>query len=1311
MKMPAKFRQNFLTAQSIRCVSLPFRSKMKSTRFLFAVLLVSISLVNLSAQETRSALLGTVRDSAGAVVAGATVTITNTDTNSSTTLTTNDSGYFEAPYLLPASYTITVSATGFKTYVQRGFALTVNSRANVDVTLEVGATSDYVQVTASVALLETTNGSGTASLEQRQIRDLPIMSNSAILLARSAPGMQWTAQPNYLGMHSNAGGSAISAVGGVGGNEFSLDGVPNSAAGRRTGYLPYTDTIAEFKVETAPFDASKGHTTSATISLSTKSGTNEYHGQLTWQHWQQRWNATQSTTNAGHWARIYQLEDPGFRDYNPTLAQELRSQSAQPSGRSNNWAGSIGGPVRLPKLYNGKDRLFFFFAYNAARDVKSEEANAVNRTVPSDAHRRGDFSDLLAIDPGRYQIYDPRKTRCSDGLDGPCNRSGVTVIRETFPNNQVPILNPMYKFYEALYPHANNVPGVVSREGNNNYLASATPFNWDYKAFTNRVDLQLTPKQRMFGKWSYSNFNPEDRGDWVYETKRGLLQNGLVRKNIGITFDHVYTFNSTTIFNWSIAWNRFIEGSASNEVQSGFSPTSVGLPSYMDEKAGQFTHLPNLEFGAYSDFARGYPGFGRFSTGTIRSELSKYIGTHSLRFGMDMRQTWRATDNPGNSSGAFSYNNSFVRRANNTTNAGGLGLEWAAFMLGVPSGISISTNDDLYLWNKFYSGYVQDDWKLSRKLTLNLGLRYEFEGGFRERFNRGLTGFDLESPLPISQAAQEAYATLPASLLALRPPSDFIVKGGTTYLGQDGQPETVSNGQPGWMPRLGFAYQINDKTVLRGGWGMFYDTNNVLNDGLNQGQFNRGTGTTITNDNGWSFLGTNITSPECRADLANCQTILSNPFPVRFDGTRFDTPTGNQLGLMSLQGRGITYIDRDWKRSRQHRFRLGIQRQIGSTLAIEVAYLGSRTDQISVGQRLDALPARYWATGLIRNNALANDLNSNIRNPFNISNFAALETTHPLVYNDMRKNGFFTNANISKSALLRPYTNMNGLTNGRIPDGEQVYNHLEISATKRFSRGFSFQASYLWSSNIQRTTRENEFDDFLVWQPSNNSAPHSLSVNFIYEFPFGKGRKFLSGNNWLNALVGGWQIGGIYTKQSGRIFGLGNWFYYGDDLRAIAKDTKDQAVDGWFNWQLFPGASRDFSSSNRAAYEARIRQIVPESVIQQMGNICGSQNNALCTYGNVTPTNFQPNSFHTRIFPNSLNWLRGHGKNQIDANLLRRFSITEKKDLEFRLDLINLLNHVLWDNPNTDINSSNFGRVTTQWNTPRFVQFQLRLVF
>src|SRR5262249_42194561 len=263
----------------------------------------------------------------------------------------------------------------------------------------------------------------------------------------------------------------------------------------------------------------------------------------------------------------------------------LRSNERQPSGRSNNWAAVIGGPVRIPKLYNGRDKLFFFFSYNAFKDVKSEEGTAVNQTVPAEAQRRGDFSELLKVDPVRYQIYDPRTARME----------GNRVVRSPFPNNQVPILNPLYNAYVKLYPLPNNVPGVVGADGSNNWLASATPFNWDYKAYSNRIDYQISPRHRMFGKWSWNDFL-EDRHDWTYPTVRGLQSNGLSRLNVGITVDYVFIMNPTTTWNFSVAWNRFRSGDTVNEVQKSFSPGSVGLPGYVDQKAGDFKLLPRLDF-------------------------------------------------------------------------------------------------------------------------------------------------------------------------------------------------------------------------------------------------------------------------------------------------------------------------------------------------------------------------------------------------------------------------------------------------------------------------------------------------------------------------------------------------------------------------------------------------------------------------------------------------------------------------------------------------------------------------------------------
>jgi hypothetical protein len=242
-----------------------------------------------------------VRDSSGGALPGITVLVTNEATSASNEVVTNERGAFEIPYLLPGTYQIVAQAQGFKKFTQNGLVLTVNSRVELPVTLEVGVITDEVTVTAEAPLLETTS-SASATLTNRQVNVLPIFGNSALLLARSVPGMQWTGQPNYLGLHSNAGASAVNAAGGVGGTEFSLDGVPNAGPNRRVGYLPYTDTIDEIKIETAGFDASKGHSSDANISMLTKSGTNQFRGSTTWQYWNQDWNATQSTTNGAYYA-------------------------------------------------------------------------------------------------------------------------------------------------------------------------------------------------------------------------------------------------------------------------------------------------------------------------------------------------------------------------------------------------------------------------------------------------------------------------------------------------------------------------------------------------------------------------------------------------------------------------------------------------------------------------------------------------------------------------------------------------------------------------------------------------------------------------------------------------------------------------------------------------------------------------------------------------------------------------------------------------------------------------------------------------
>ncbi|HVF88109.1 MAG TPA: carboxypeptidase-like regulatory domain-containing protein [Pyrinomonadaceae bacterium] len=1273
------------------------------------------------AQETRGTLLGTVSDTSGAVVPGATVVITNAGTNVSTQVVSNEGGTFEVPFLQPGTYNVTATVQGFKKFVQQGVAVNLGGRSNVEVTLETGDVSEEVVVTGAAPLLDTASGSGSAVLESVVVRNMPVFGGSAILAVRSMPGIQWTGQPNYLGLHSNVGGSAISAAGGAGGTEFVLDGIPNSAGGRRAGFLPHQDAVEEVRVSSSEFDASEGHTAGATVNMVTKAGGNDYHGSLAWLHWQQRFNGTPTFVKSLYLQRIDAAEAAG----NTALAQQLRDTQQQTSGRSNTYSATIGGPIHFPRfgeggpaLWSGKDKLFFFFAFNGYKEAKSEEVTEINRTVPTAAHRRGDFSDLLQFG-SQYQIYDPRTARLVNGR----------VVRDPFPNNQVPILNPVYNQIVNLYPLPNN-PAARPNDVNN-YLASGTPFDWDYKAFQNRVDYNITPNQKLTGKWSWNAFL-EDRGDWTYETARGLNTGGLVRRNTGIGLDYVITLNPTTFLNFKAGYNRFVEGNVLNAVQTSFSPSSIGLPSYIDERAGGLTRLPNINFGVYSNLSGGYPGYTRYSAATTAGELSKSFTEHTLRIGYDLRQSYRASNGPGQTSGQFEYRNNFVRPCDNnattpsvcsaSNNAAAVGLEWAAFMLDAPTNVFVDRNDTLYLTNPFGGFYVQDDWRVSQKLTLNLGFRYELEGGFRERFNRGIAQFDPTAELPISAASETAYLRSPvpavsvaatATTASLNIPAitSIDVIGGSLYLNKDGAPRTLNDKQPAYMPRVGFAYQWNEKTVIRGGYGLFYDTNNVLNFGLDQSGFSRSTGTTLTNNNGLTFTNGNL-SAACRAvNSPGCQTLSDDPFPLRADGTRFNDPFGNSLGLMARAGRGFTYVNRDWSRARQQRWRIAVQRELSSNLVLEAAYLGSYTDNMSlvgdpgnadaqVTRRIDILPAQYYATGLVRDVARETALNQTFPNPFNISNFASLQTQNPLVYQDISTNGFFTSTTISRAQLLRQFPQINGLNVQRVPEVSLKYHHMETSLTQRLTRGVSFMATYQWASSQVKDFLQNEFDAERVYRQNTNYRPHSLRLNGLIELPFGEGRRFFSGGGIAGKLLGGWQVTPIYYLQSGRVYDFGNVFFFGEDTRDIKLPDDERTRHRWFNTRLFPRFRDTSRGETLAAWRDRIRQLVPAQYLPT-GR----------TYDTVVETDFAPAGFHTRVFPSRFNWLRGDIMSQVDVNIAREFPITENTRLEFRTDLINALNSVQWNNPNTDPASSDFGRVTSQYNTPRWIQFQMRLTF
>ena len=1208
--------------------------------------------VILAAQDTRGIISGAVTDPQGATVTGAKITVTNTGTATGTKLTTNQNGYYEAPLLLPGTYSVSVEAPGFKKAVQSRITLGLGDQLKINVQLEVGGVTESVTISSEAPMLDTSTVSMGRNITNREVMDLPVIGNNVMALARMSPGVQVPGTTQFLVQGQVGGGSAYNSPGSVGGNEWSVDGASTNGTDRRASIMPSPDVIDEFKVETSNFDASFGHATGLGISMSTKSGANQFHGTSTLQFINQRWNAASFFVKQARWAQVSALNTAG----NSAAANALADRPMLNSGKTLNYQATISGPIYIPKVVDGRNKLFFFLGFSELKNRQSARPSEVNYTVPTLAMRAGNYSDLLRVDPVRYQVYDPVSTRVDPARPGHW-------IRTPFAGNILPqsrIRNPMYDFYAKRMPLPN--VDTTGRDPINNYLATGMPNNVDYRSWNNRIDYQATQKHRFFFRWFKSDFL-EGAQDFTYESEPGLMNWDEKRPAASAAADWTYAASPSTILNVTADTNWFLLQNQRLGTRK-YKPSDAGLPSYMDAKCASNCVMPRVLFPGMShwngDMFIGVnvdPGTkGRQQA--IKFNATHIRGGHTLRGGVDFRQHFRTQlQNGGFTSGSFNFANNFVRKdEDGFVPAAGLALGWASFMLGIPTAASVDTNDNFALMSPYYAWYGQDSWRVTRNLTITLGLRMEYEQGPTERYNRALTSFDPNLELPISAAAQAAYARNPLPEL---PASQFIVRGGSLYAGQNGAPRNLWRSELMWLPRLSAAWQPSEKMVIRGGYGTYYDTLNVMNQGADQYGFARATNTNLTND-----FGTTWNAGNPGAGISP----LSDPFPVRANGTRFDVPLREALGSMARAGQGFTYTDFNRQHPRVQRWRVGVQREISKNMTIEVAYWGQLGDRVGVTTRQDYLPESFWNSTNTRNNALANELNRNVPNPFLLSNFDALRTSNPILYQHISTLGRFTSPTIPKNQLLRQFPQMNGLNNNAVPSGKASTHVLEVNFQRRFSQGFNLNASYAATRQNRWDIIENEFNQTPSgWWPSDTARPHRFTVTGIYELPFGHGRAHLQ-NGIGNHLLGGWQIAGTYEFQNGPQLAWGNVFYNGD-IKTFESDASlggNKTLDQWFKTGL---------PFERVA-------------------------------------NNQPAAFQTRVFPRFLNGLRADGLNQWNVNLLREFKFAERVRFQLRGDAINLMNRSQMNAPELNVTSTNFGRVTSQTSSlNRMYQLQGRIVF
>ncbi|MFN7920140.1 MAG: carboxypeptidase-like regulatory domain-containing protein [Bryobacteraceae bacterium] len=1225
----------------------------------------------LNGQDTRGRIFGRVTDPQDSAVPGASVTVTNVLTNVSTTIETNEKGYYEANLLVAGTYQVIATASGMKKFQRQGVELNLGAHVPIDIRMEVGSVHEEVTVTGGAPLVETDNISTGRLLDNRSLNDLPVPNNNPILLAAFSPGVQ-----ERGGYRTNAHraasvlGTTFYTPGNVGGrsntdtsNDYQLDGMPNVGSSRRMAYLPHTDSIQEFKVETSNLDASVGFSSGITLSMMTKAGTNDLHGTATWQHMQARWNAAQYFLGQTYNQNLNSARAAG----DTAKLNALVARGIQPPGHTNDYSVSLGGPVEIPKLIRGRNRLFFFFNASGTKQRMIEMTATTNVNVPTLKNRQGDFSDLLTVG-SQYQIYDPNTVQPDAARAGHW-------IRSPFPGNAIPRsrwANPMTNFYNPLFPAPNNSPASDRQEPLNNYVTPAMPWNFDYQSQSSRIDYQFSERHRFFGRWNRSTFL-EDRSDWTYETKRGFQTTGLIRNNTGAMLGWTYTPTARSYFDFGFSMNRYTTGNK-DAVAKQFKPTDVGLPQYLDAKAADMLHVPVVSMTGYNSLGLNFSTLSYTTAYSAKAVYNRVMASHTVRAGFEARQYLTNGGGGGNTAGAFGFDNAYTRRNDDTfTPTGSLGYSYAAFLLGIPSSMQVVTNDTFAVHTPAYAWHAQDNWRVTSKLTLILGLRGEWESGLTERFNRALAAFDPSLQLPISQGAKAAYAANPVPELAA---SNFQVLGGTPYAGQGGAPRTLWGSQWMWLPRIGAAWQIRSKTVIRGGYGIFQDSLNATYLSPNQTGFSRTTSTNISNNYGSTWL---VGNP------AQGISPLTDPFPVRSDGTRFDLPVRNALGPMALVGSAYSFTNPNIRRARNQRWRASVQHGLDDKTVVEGAFAYSYGERVYVTHSVNPLAGQYWATGTARNATLDTSLGQNVTNPFNLGNFAALRSSDPVVYQQMSTLGFFTSSTIVKNQLLRPYPQMSGLTSNNDSVGKVWAPSMELSLRRSVSRGVSVNVHYTRMKPDAADLYLNEFDAEPTRRPSAYGEPHRLNVSALLEAPFGKGRRYLR-EGVASQILGGWQLGLTYEYQTGLPIDFGNLFYYGDP-GAISSGPR--TIAQWFN---------------TAGCVATAAAASPSDQVIAAGQPCPA--------GFDKRSAAQPATFQTRTFPSRIAGVYGQRMNEWNASLQRDIALRERFHLNLRVDAQNLLNRTIFSNPVTTPSSTQFGQVTSTTEVPnRYIQVQMRLRF
>jgi hypothetical protein len=1007
------------------------------------------------AQTSTGTIQGHVRDTSDAAVPGAAVTVTSSKTGVSVQTRSNTQGEFVVPFLTPADYVVTVEKAGFRRYTESAIRLDVQQVRSLDIKLEIGEVATTVRVEAESAPLDTSTSAVTTTIENKRIVDLPLNGRNVLSLAVLVPGVT----PGQGSAGSGAGRTPWISGGRNATSEVRLDGVattvPDPLPGAFAGaVVPSVDSVEEFVIVTNTLAAEYGRTGGGAILLASKQGGNSLHG------------------TAYEFLRNSKLDANDFFSNRAGIPLSALQR--------NQFGAAVGGPVFLPKIYDGRNRTFFFFNDDLTRQ---RTPDSLNTTVPLDDWKRGDFSNLRNSAGQAILIYDPL-TIHPDGTG--------SFVRDPFAGNRIPessmdpVARNMLKYY--VQPNATPVNPFTQV---NNFFTAGKQQGSSYN-LTSRVDHTFTTSWRTFARFTRGISRTHVPNYFGNPGSPGGRGDNNSRQH-AVSWDNTYTLNPRTIFDVNYGVARSVGKILPPSY--GFDITTLGFPAYLrDQAARRYLRFPAVSISGLSALGQqsNAGNSNIFTTHNAAGSLTRIFSSHTVKAGVEYRKLYMNQWREGVPSGSFNFDEGWTQRDPvRRTSTEGFGL--ASMLLGLPSGGQQSLLLDQALASSYWAGFVQDDFRVSKHLTLNIGLRYEVDIPRTERYNR-MSYFDLSASSPIAGQVP-GYPNLVGSM-------EF------TDANHRRQTPTDLNNV---SPRFGFAYRIGSKMVARGGYGLMYAPSPMQS------------GTQNAGFEGFDSTTNMIVSLDGRTPIA----YLRNPFPDGFAKALGPAPSPvsgafTDLGLAVNQSWFPDYVNpivQQWN--------FNLQRELPGGMMIEAGYLGSKGNHLIDGENstYDQLPASFLA--------LRDSLNDLVPNPFANAILNPLST--------------LSRPTVRRGQLLRPYPQYTAMDSNRRPTSNSLYHSFTIRFEKRFSRGLGFLMSFTGGKSIDdggfgnTLTAENAASsrqDIYNRRADRSVSSEDISRRFVlsvnYELPFGrKGGLIQFTSTPLRFLFGGWQVNAITTLQSG----------------------------------------------------------------------------------------------------------------------------------------------------------------------------------